>query len=93
MATIPKRGEVWVDLRPTTDRREWRDSTRFRRVVTVIHFDVDGFAEGKSAWQTYVDDAWTTMDYPAERYTRIRAGEFARRFVLGQPAVSKDSTE
>ena len=81
MTSMPQRDEVWYDLRPMTDRREWRDSSRFRRIVTVIHFEPNGFAEGKSAWQTRVGGVWTTMDYPAARYTRIRADAFVRRFL------------
>lgn len=95
MATIPKRGEVWIDLRPMTDRREWRDSTKYRRIVTVVDYSPHGSVEGLSAWQEKTRKGWATMEYPPARKTRILAHVFVRRFVLGElvPAVSKDSTE
>lgn len=80
MATVPPPDEVWVDSRPMTDRREWRDSKRFRRIVTVSSFVPYGHVEGLSAWQEYTRGRWTAMDYPAARKTRILAHVFLHRF-------------
>jgi hypothetical protein len=90
MAAVPKRDEVWVDRRPMTDRREWRDDTKFRRVVTVAHYSPHGWVEGLSTWQEKTREGWTTMEYPPSRSTRILAHVFMRRFV---PADPKDGTE
>lgn len=82
--STPRPGEVWIDRRPMTDRREWRDAARFRRVVAVTSFDPDGFAEGSSSWQEHSNTGWATMDYPTARTTRIRASVFLQRFVRSE---------
>jgi hypothetical protein len=78
--TTPQPGDVWLDSRPMTDRPEWRDKTRFRRVVRVTAFEAHGWAEGKSSWQERKRGHWADMEFPPPRTTRILAVEFLRRF-------------
>lgn len=77
----PKPGEVWIDLRPMTDRMEWKDATKFRRLVVVTEFSPHGWAEGRSSWQQNKRGSWVDLDYPPARSTRILAHVFTRRFV------------
>lgn len=80
MATDPQPDEVWIDQRPTTDRSEWRDATRYRRVVTVTSFTPYGYVEGLSSWQERTRKGWTAMGYPPARKTRILSHVFLQRF-------------
>lgn len=79
MATAPKPGDIWIDSRPMTDRREWRDATKFRRCVTVTGAS-DRYVEGSSFWQERKRGQWVDMPYPPSRSTRILADVFAHRF-------------
>lgn len=77
----PKPGEVWIDSRPMTDRMEWKDATKYRRIVVVTEFSPDGWAEGRSSWQKKArTGGWVDLDYPPARSTRILAHVFVRRF-------------
>jgi hypothetical protein len=84
MTATPQPGQTWIDQRPMTDRREWRDKTRYRRLVAVTASDPDGFVEGFSSWQVRARTGWTAMDYPPARTTRISADVFVRRFVRSE---------
>lgn len=80
MTTVPQPDEVWIDSRPMTDRSEWRDPKRFRRIVTVTSFVPYGHVEGLSSWQEYTRKGWTAMEYPPVRKTRILSHVFLNRF-------------
>lgn len=83
--TIPEPGQHWIDLRPMTDRKEWRDSTKFRRCIDVVKFEANGWAEGYSYWEKHYADGWREMNYPGRRWTRILAHVFERRFIRKEP--------
>jgi hypothetical protein len=78
--STPQPGEVWIDSRPSTDRAEWRDATKFRRVLLVESFEPDRNVVGKSSWQERRREQWADMGYPPPRTTRIQAAVFLRRF-------------
>ncbi len=60
MGATPQPGETWIDSRPMTDRREWRDATKFRRCVTVTAVD-HSYIEGSSFWQERKRGQWVEM--------------------------------
>lgn len=81
----PKPGQTWIDLRPMTDRAEWRDAKKFRRYVTVTSFEPHGHCEGISGWQKKARNGqWVGLEYPPPRRTRILAHVFVRRFVRAE---------
>jgi hypothetical protein len=77
---MPEIGETWRDLRPMTDRSEWRNAAKYQRIVVVTAVD-HSYVEGMSSWRERTRAGWKAMEYPAPRKTRILGHVFGRRFV------------